>query len=111
MSESSPITTLPSTDQDTEEGRWCPKCGADWRASQIPPESVAKGYYGHDEPCQKKREWDDDWDESVHCTCPPRFFSHLIGVEIRGKYDGVSEWMCPACSTRWDRWTRLEIVA
>ena len=105
----SEATMLLSTNQDTEDGRYCPKCGADWRAGQIPTESVAKGYYGHEAPCEKKNEWDDGWNPETPCTCPPRYFSHLIGIEIRGKYDGVSEWCCPACSTRWDRWTGREI--
>ena len=104
-------TTLVSIDQGTEEGRYCPRCGTDWRGAQIPVESVDKGYYGHVVPCQKKRVWDDDWDPTTPCTCPPRYYSHLIGVEIRGKYDGVSEWFCPACHTRWDRWTGAELAA
>ncbi len=87
------------------DSRYCPKCDADWRSSEIPRESLAKGYYGHESPCERKRAWDADYSESTPCTCPPRFFSRLVGIEIPGKYDGVSEWMCPDCETRWDRWT------
>lgn len=29
-------------------------------------------------------------------------YSKIIGVV---KYDRVSEWICPLCSARWDRWT------
>ena len=104
------MTMLVSIDQDTEEGRYCPKCGTDWRADQIPVESVEKGWYGHDAPCQKLREWDDGYDETTPCTCPLKYYSNLIGIEIRGKYDGVSIWKCPACNTQWDRWTGQEIV-
>jgi len=28
-----------------------------------------------------------------------------IGIEVRGKYDGVSYWKCPDCETVWDRFT------
>lgn len=78
-------TILVSTDQDTEEGRYCPKCNSDWRSTQIPPTDVAAGYYGHEDPCQKMREWDDGFDASTPCTCPPRYFSCLVGIEIPGK--------------------------
>lgn len=108
MAENENLTKLVSTDVDTEDGRYCPKCGADWRASQIPIGSVQRGSYGHKEPCQKKRKWDDDYNEATSCTCPPRFYSHLIGIETAG-YDGVSLWMCPVCCSQWNRWTRMEV--
>lgn len=104
------MTKLLSSDQRTEDSRYCPKCHADWRGTQIPVESVAKGYYGHHAPCEKKREWDDDWNPETLCTCPPQYFSHLVGVEILGGYDGVSLWQCPACNTRWDSLTYEEVA-
>jgi len=30
---------------------------------------------------------------------------HLIGIEDRDRYDGISFWMCPKCETMWDRFT------
>ena len=84
------LTVLRSTEVDTEEGRYCPKCKSDWRSGRIPPEYVAKGYYG--EPTEE-----------------PRYFSRLIGVELPEKYDGISYWVCPDCGTRWDRWTGKEM--
>ena len=108
------MTKLGSRDQDTEEGRHCPKCGFDWRATEIPREYVEKGHYGHSAPCQKKREWDADWNPDEPCACPPRYYSHLVGIEYPyghpKRYDGVSLWMCPSCETCWDRWTREETV-
>ena len=39
--------------------------------------------------------------------------SRIIGIEYEwnhpAHYDGVSEWMCPDCKTRWSRWTNLII--
>ena len=32
-------------------------------------------------------------------------YSKLIGVEIRGEYDGVSYWHCPVCTVYWSRFT------
>jgi|LakMenEpi03Aug12_release.lakeMendotaPanAssembly.Ray.scaffolds.fasta_scaffold157592_4 hypothetical protein len=30
-------------------------------------------------------------------------FSRVIGVEYRGRYDGVWEWRCPDCAATWPR--------
>ena len=103
-------TVLRHDDVGSGEGRYCPKCHADWRDQEIPRDSVRRGYYGHRPPCERQMPW-----QLVHgatnapCTCPPRYFSKLIGIETPG-YDGVSVWMCPACSTRWDRWTGMEVT-
>lgn len=34
---------------------------------------------------------------------------NLLGLEIKGKYDGVSYWKCTACNTTFDRWTGEEV--
>jgi hypothetical protein len=31
------------------------------------------------------------------------FYSRILGVEIRGRYDGVSYWECPECGSQWNR--------
>lgn len=36
-------------------------------------------------------------------TDPPQYYSHLIGVEISGVYDGVLYWECPYCQARFHR--------
>lgn len=41
---------------------------------------------------------------------PGEFYSRLIAVEIQGMYDGVSEWLCPDCGVRWDRFTGERLV-
>lgn len=32
-------------------------------------------------------------------------YSHIVGVEIRGLYDGVAYWACPQCGAQWHRWS------
>ena len=89
------------------ETRFCPECGADWRASQIPVAYVLSDHYGHEPPC--KREFKYPVPDTEPCTCGPRYYSNLIGIELPYDdpkyYDGVSYWMCPACNARWDRFT------
>jgi hypothetical protein len=62
----------------------CPKCNASWVAGEI-PEQDREAFGG-----------------KTH-------FSHLLGIETE-EYDGISEWMCPFCKTRWSRWTGKEIL-
>ena len=62
------------------ETRYCPVCGADWQASEIPAKS--RQYYAP---------------SATH-------YSRLISIETRS-YDGVSYWQCPDCKATWDRWT------
>lgn len=49
-------------------------------------------------------------------TEPPQYYSHLIGVEIRGVYDGVLYYECPFCQGRihrfregTDLWRKAEL--
>lgn len=45
-------------------------------------------------------------DEHMRCPkCGNADRSRMIGIEYQGRYDGVSEWHCKLCNTRWDRWT------
>ena len=64
----------------------CPECGESWDAGDIPKE-IRKHY-------SKPYKW-----------------SHLVGIEVREKYDGVSYWQCPFCNVTWNRFTgKLEEV-
>lgn len=36
-------------------------------------------------------------------TAPGGYF-RVIGVEVRGVYDGVLHWLCPDCGHTWHRW-------
>ena len=53
----------------------CPECGKSWDAGDIPEES--REHYS-----------------------PPYKWSHIIGIVDHNKYDGVLEYMCPFCATR-----------
>jgi hypothetical protein len=64
----------------------CPFCKADLTGEPIPEDLREKHYGG-----------------STH-------YSRLIGIEIRGGYDGVSYLECPDCRIRWDRWTGKKVT-
>lgn len=65
----------------------CPKCNANFQGAPIPQEYIDRGLYG----------------KKTH-------YSRLIGIEIRGQYDGISQWLCPDCKYTWDRFTGKEIT-
>lgn len=58
----------------------CPICTCSWFAGDIPEES--REHYS-----------------------PPYKFSRLIGVEVRGVYDGMLIHQCPDCSSMWSRFS------
>lgn len=62
----------------------CPECGESWDAGDIPK----KDRKNYSEPFK---------------------WSKLVGIEIRGGYDGISQYECPFCKAKWDRWTE-EII-
>ena len=47
--------------------------------------------------------------ERRDCYGGKTHFSKVVGIEYHGEHayhhDGVSEWMCPYCTTRINRWT------
>jgi hypothetical protein len=63
----------------------CPS-GHDLRAGEIPREYLEAGHYGSWSP-----------------EDGPQYYSHLIGVEIPGIYDGICYWQCPVDGERWHR--------
>jgi len=80
----------------------CPICGKSWDNGDIFDVFRKDPYY-------EKTSDEDLWEIIVRSYRKPYKFSYLIGIEIRGKYDGISCWKCPFCETTWDRWT-LEVV-
>lgn len=65
----------------------CLACGDDLKGKPIPQEYIDKGYYQ---------------EGATH-------YSNIIGVEYPyghpDRYDGISEWRCPACGAREGRWS------
>ena len=79
----------------------CPKCGSSWDAGDI-FETLRQQDW-----C--KNQSDEELRELVKTSYSlPYKFSRLIGVEIRGLYDGVSKWRCPDCSAEWDRFSKIQ---
>lgn len=75
----------------TITNEYCGFCEADLRGGIIPPQYIEEGLYGNKDPSK------------------PHYYSQRIGVEYPyghpGRYDGVSEWRCPACGVRVGRWS------
>lgn len=63
----------------------CPHCKRDMRGPKIPEEYLYA--YRPDEPA---------------------YYSRIIGVEIRGIYDGVAYWQCPDCGWAWHRFDETD---
>ncbi len=62
----------------------CPGCEADLRGEPIPQEYLDRGFYP---------------EGMTH-------YSRMIGVEVRGVYDGQLFCQCPDCGHRWHRWPK-----
>lgn len=87
----------------------CPACGSDLKGAPMDPK-----HFIHDrESDEHKRSVEVflKYDLSGECTCLPygdlpperRFYSRMMGYEIRGVYDGVLFWGCPDCGHLWPR--------
>lgn len=75
----------------------CPACNASWDA-------------GSAFDALRKQEWcqamsDEELREYLqkHYGNENARFSRLIGIEVRGLYDGVCKWRCPDCNAEWER--------
>ena len=76
----------------------CPECGFDFDDGLIW------------EAWRKQEYWKNKTDDELiqmakNSYGKPYRFSKLLGIEVRGKYNGVSYWQCPSCKATWDRWT------
>lgn len=80
----------------------CPKCNMLWDGGRIWKRFREMEYY--------KDKTDEELQQiEKESYSPPYHFSNLVGIEVRGKYDGVSYWQCPECKSTWDRWTDEEV--
>ncbi len=94
----------------------CPHCDANLKGEPIDPK-----HFIHEDDCDdQKARWASRYpDDTPRCFCLPygdkpveeRFFSRIIGIEIRGVYDGVLFWQCPDCGGRWQRWSEHDMMA
>lgn len=86
----------------------CPECGAQWQGDLIVDTFKAYRDAGKEFYAGKT-------DEEIEADVIrfygglDRRWSNLIGVEVQGKYDGVSEWLCPDCGSKWDRFTNKKL--
>lgn len=81
----------------------CPVCGFDFKG-----ESIVEAFKKQRDEGSKwlAGKTDEEIEKYVHERySPPYCFSKIMGIEIQGKYDGVSYWQCTNCNTYWDRWT------
>jgi hypothetical protein len=91
---------------------FCPHCERSLKADPIPEK-----YFEHDLTSEGHlrsfASAERTWPGEGLCFCLPygdkppeeRFYSHKIGNEIGGIYDGVLFWSCPFCGGRWHRFT------
>lgn len=75
--------------KDPSDWKTCPTCNESLEGEKI-PEKYRNSYGNH-----------------TH-------FSKIIGIEYASgepeSYDGISEYTCPHCKTRWGRWTGKELA-
>ncbi len=77
----------------------CPECSTPWEEEEIIFQHfLAKG---------KTVEEASKTAANYGCTpqTPKHFGKDVIGIQIRGGYDGVSFWKCQKCETVFDRFT------
>jgi hypothetical protein len=84
----------------------CPKCKISWNSETSMPVDLIKHNPDHYVTLEKAEE-----DAGLYGWTPEndkRFGANVVGIEVRGKYDGVSYWECTACSKVFDRFTMKE---
>jgi len=74
----------------------CPNCNTDWDGGAIFDTFRHQAYY---------RTFNDDELRTLIAECygnPQGRWSRLRGIEIEGRYDGISLWQCPDCRKTWE---------
>jgi hypothetical protein len=88
--------------------RNCPKCGNTWDGELILDTFLQMKADGNNFYRDKS---DEEIRKSVveNYGSVDRKWGREIGIEILGGYDGIAQWLCPDCNTKFDRWTGEEI--
>ncbi len=90
----------------------CEHCGADWNDKPIPRESLHN--YNHGPNGEFLRTFEDYLAVEDQIENPTTHFSRRIGIEYGydspHRYDGVSEWLCPDCGHRVNRFTGEQLA-
>jgi rubredoxin len=78
----------------------CPECGSSWDAGPVFDALRKQPHYvGKTDDELRAHVTEAYGNANAH-------FSRLIGIEIRGYYDGVCKWKCPDCNKEWERFAR-----
>ena len=77
----------------------CPSCNIAWEEEETITEHFERKGYTLRKALQTGAMYG--------CTpdTPKHFGKNVIGIAVRGKYDGVSYWKCTVCEVVHDRWT------
>jgi hypothetical protein len=76
----------------------CPNCDINWYQSETIYEHFLKSNTPFEARCIASAYGDTE-------DSPKHFGANVIGIEIQGQYDGISQWKCTSCNTIFDRWT------
>lgn len=81
----------------------CPSCKTPWEEDITIYEYFLKEGKSKEEASKSA--------EMYGCTkeYPKSFGKDVIGIEVRGSYDGISYWECQKCKKLFDRWTMKEV--
>lgn len=91
---------------DIDENGNCPNCNCNWDGGDIYEHlKNHESYKSYSKKELRKTAGMYGWTPKT----PPRF-SHLIGLEYPEVYDGIWEWQCPECKTRFPRFKGQELV-
>ena len=79
----------------------CPECGIDFKGEKIFDTFKQQQKEGYE--CWKNKTDQEIFDVIQGSYSEPYYWSNLIGIEEREKYDGISFWQCPICKCTWDK--------
>lgn len=78
----------------------CPECGSDLEGEKVFDALRPQQWCEHMSDSELRQYVQD------HYGDVDARFSRVIGVEVRGLYDGVWEWRCPDCAKSWPRFAK-----